>query len=635
MTITNTSVRVVAEGNGVTTSFNYTFLIADTSSIRLTAIDSSGVETTVATSAVTISGIGNTAGGTVIYAPAIGTGSKFVIWRRSPYTQETSFSNQDGYYPATTEDALDWLAYQTQQLQDEVSRAIKVSIGSTLGMSTLAVESVRAGYVVGFDTSGQVTLVEPGSGSAVSAFWAAELLTTNAATALTGLGGSTTGINIFTASTQTAAQSALGVRRKLTADTTFAVPGDFATLQAAAEHIWGALDLGTFNVQVNSTAATDTGGISMNRPYVGSGYVSFVGNTTTPSNTVISTTSRDCVYMGGGACVRIAGFKLTAATSGFGLHAGGIGGDGTATSMGGIAGGIAVIGNMDYSTVAASYAHVYADFNGIVQMGNASYTISGGGGAHLWCEDGGLINEYHGGTPTASLSVTAAFSTAFAIAGQGSVIRTSLTKVYSGSATGTRWIADGGEIRFFTNSADSYFPGNAAGLFRAGGMIDTSQTHSGTALTFSGLRQNKDYTLRITKLLNATNDDDSLQMDVSTNAGVAYVAANYNGIVRAIDDEGGVTDTTQSAATIFTVLHRVPRGNGGTFGDLDMNFSGMDETASAAVFCARGAAGRTSGEVYDNVFSGTLTTPNIDTIRFRLSDTAASFSCRYRLEERG
>lgn len=210
--ITNQTVRAVDSGNGVTTSFNYGFLIPETSSMVLTYIDSLGNETTVSTAGLTISGIGTTSGGSVGYAPGgtpIDTGSLFVIERASPYTQEASYTNQDGYYPATTEEALDWLAYQTQQLKDKVSRALMVSVGNQLALNTLPIESARAGYVVGFDDDGQVSLVDPASGSPVTSYWAGVLQTTNSSTAQTALGATTVGAAVFTATTATAARSAI------------------------------------------------------------------------------------------------------------------------------------------------------------------------------------------------------------------------------------------------------------------------------------------------------------------------------------------------------------------------------------------------------------------------------------------
>lgn len=213
--ITNQTVRAVDSGNGVTTSFNYGFLIPETSSMVLTYIDSLGVETTVSTAGLTISGIGTTSGGSVGYAPGgtpIDTGSLFVIERASPYTQEASYTNQDGYYPATTEEALDWLAYQTQQLKDKVSRALMVSVGNQLALNTLPIESARAGYAVGFDSTGQIALLATaGIGDVVSTYWAGVLQTTNSSTAQTALGATTVGAAVFTATTATAARSTLSL----------------------------------------------------------------------------------------------------------------------------------------------------------------------------------------------------------------------------------------------------------------------------------------------------------------------------------------------------------------------------------------------------------------------------------------
>lgn len=441
------------------------------------------------------------------------------------------------------------------------------------------------------------------------------------------------------------------VRQKLTANLTLyvradgsdsnsglanTVAGAFLTIQKAVDTAFGNFDLNGYDISIQVGAGTYTGGVSVNRAQVGVGYITLTGDTTTPSNVVISTTSRDCVYAGGGAVLRIAGFKLTAATAGFGLHAGGIGGDGTATSVGGIAGGITIVGKMEFGAVANAYAHCYGDFGGLIQYSNASHTISGGGGAHLWVEDGGLINLDHGGTPTVTVSGTPAFAEAFAVADGGGIIRTSTTLSYSGSATGNRFrVSANGTIRFQGNSADTFFPGDSPGIFRNGGHIDGSQTNSATTLVFKNLRQDRLYRLSLFDIANSTVDDDALYMTCSANNGSTYASSGYNGHVRDVTDASVVVDTAQDAAAQFTVMRLIPRSNGATIGTLVLEFSGCNDAGNAPSFMGRSSAGRTNNEVFNSVFAGTLTTVDIDAIKFALSDGTASLNCRYKLEEIG
>lgn len=137
--------------------------------------------------------------------------------------------------------------------------------------------------------------------------------------------------------------------------------------------------------------------------------------------------------------------------------------------------------NVVFSTAAG--AHVYAN-----QVGECravgDYTISGGAATHLNAKSGVILVQGAVGsttppptptpnsTPTVTLTGSPNFSTAFVHAGVNSAVYCSA--VFSGSATGTRGIADAnGVIQTFANpnALTTYFPGSVNPTTSTGGQI--------------------------------------------------------------------------------------------------------------------------------------------------------------------
>src|SRR3954471_21730108 len=148
MTLTTSSIKAVAQGNAATTSWPFTFIIPTLDDIVVTLVlISSGDETVLAPSTFTVTGLGVSTGGTVTY-PLSGSPLsalyKIVVERFVPDLQETDLVNQGGAYPADIEDALDYVTMITQQLQDQLDRALIFSIADTGSDGTLPIASARA-----------------------------------------------------------------------------------------------------------------------------------------------------------------------------------------------------------------------------------------------------------------------------------------------------------------------------------------------------------------------------------------------------------------------------------------------------------------------------------------------------------
>lgn len=103
-------------GNGVTTSFPYTFRIFKKSDLVVQVVD---LDENIAVLALdtdyTVTGAGGYNGGNVILSKALANGYKISISRELPVTQETDLRNQGKFFAEVHEDAFDKLTMLIQQ----------------------------------------------------------------------------------------------------------------------------------------------------------------------------------------------------------------------------------------------------------------------------------------------------------------------------------------------------------------------------------------------------------------------------------------------------------------------------------------------------------------------------------------
>ncbi len=190
MTISTTTIKNSYSGNGSTTTFNYTFKITDQDDIDVIIRSSSGTETTkTITTHYTVTGVGNSGGGTIVFtAGNIPASGETVILRRStPLTQGVDLIENDPLPANTLEDALDKLTSINQELQEQLDRSLKVSKTATITTPEITADaSARAGKLLGFDSTGNaLDATIDGTGVATSATNAANSATAaaNSATA--------------------------------------------------------------------------------------------------------------------------------------------------------------------------------------------------------------------------------------------------------------------------------------------------------------------------------------------------------------------------------------------------------------------------------------------------------------------
>lgn len=123
--------------NGVTSNFPFFFLALSEDEIQVVLTDALGVETLI-TDGYDVQGIGNPAGGTVVFSIAPNYAGQSLIIRAAPnFAQEADFNNQGPYNPVELNKVLDRLAQKILVLQ---SRGIGVNDG---GVGTVTWASVQ------------------------------------------------------------------------------------------------------------------------------------------------------------------------------------------------------------------------------------------------------------------------------------------------------------------------------------------------------------------------------------------------------------------------------------------------------------------------------------------------------------
>jgi hypothetical protein len=122
-------------GNGVVTSFYFSFKIQQPSDIRAVTTDASGTDSTLVYGAdytVTQNADQESSPGGLITCTTVPDATtRITLLRSVKAVQGTALTNQGGFYPKVIENALDKLTMLVQQLSEEVGRAYKTSVVSS------------------------------------------------------------------------------------------------------------------------------------------------------------------------------------------------------------------------------------------------------------------------------------------------------------------------------------------------------------------------------------------------------------------------------------------------------------------------------------------------------------------------
>jgi hypothetical protein len=164
MTISSTTVKNSYSGDGSTTTFNYTFKIFADSDLQVIIRSSTATETVkTITTHYTVTGAGSASGGTVVFTSGnIPTNTETVVLRRAvPQTQAIDYIANDPFPAESHEEGLDRATMTLQQLQEEVTRSIKLSRTNTMTSTEFAVGATdRANKILAFDSSGEISVTQ-------------------------------------------------------------------------------------------------------------------------------------------------------------------------------------------------------------------------------------------------------------------------------------------------------------------------------------------------------------------------------------------------------------------------------------------------------------------------------------------
>jgi hypothetical protein len=177
MTVSTTTIKNSADGNGTLHSFIYEFKIFADGDLDVIVRSSNGTETVKALNTdYIVTNAGVDSGGNVLFKFNTGSSSdahfsssdkrpqsgETVLIRRSlDLTQSTDYVENDPFAAEDHETALDRLTFISQELQEELSRSIKISRTNTMTSTEFTTSSTdRANKILAFDSAGELAVTQ-------------------------------------------------------------------------------------------------------------------------------------------------------------------------------------------------------------------------------------------------------------------------------------------------------------------------------------------------------------------------------------------------------------------------------------------------------------------------------------------
>jgi len=166
--------RVIGNGNGSATTFSFSdIIISQSSDLVVTKRDANGTETVLTEGtgttnySVSVSSYPGT--GSITYPATLGTklasGESVAMKSVRALTQGNDLNNQGGYFADTQETMFDKLTYITQQIQEELDRAVKIPVTdvsttlATLQANIISLAAIEANITTVAGISANVTTV--------------------------------------------------------------------------------------------------------------------------------------------------------------------------------------------------------------------------------------------------------------------------------------------------------------------------------------------------------------------------------------------------------------------------------------------------------------------------------------------
>lgn len=251
-----------------------------------------------------------------------------------------------------------------------------------------------------------------------------------------------------------------GVRQKLTAGTSFYVTTTgndstgngtaalpWLTIQHAIDYISANIDTGGFTATVNVADGTYTDAVLVTSSFTGGGTVLLNGNTTTPTNCIVSCTGT-CIRAQNSGVLSIQGFSLVSSS-----------GHGVLATNGGI---INITGKMNYGTTGGGQsAHIAAGVGGLVSI-TSNDTVNGGGAYHWYADYASKIVSTNN---TTVITGSPTFTLQFVRSSGASCIFAS-GDTFTGGITGVSYIASANGV--IDTLGTGAFPGTAGSTATGG-----------------------------------------------------------------------------------------------------------------------------------------------------------------------
>lgn len=154
MTISTTTNRVVYNGDGVATAFSFPYLFRANAELVVIETDTTTkAETTkTITTHYTVTGAGVSTGGTVTAVTAPASGKKWTIYRDTSRTQTLDLLANSRLDAGSLEAILDDIVCQIQRLNDQMSRAVRLTDGHVDGLETRLPVPLVASYVLALNS---------------------------------------------------------------------------------------------------------------------------------------------------------------------------------------------------------------------------------------------------------------------------------------------------------------------------------------------------------------------------------------------------------------------------------------------------------------------------------------------------
>ncbi len=219
-------------GTGLVATFPFTFKVFQASDLLVVRTSPTGDETNLAlTTDYTVSlnaDQDSSPGGSVtLVAGNLASGFKLTMTTDVPALQGTDLTNQGGFYPKVITNALDKLTILTQQLGEQVSRAVKVRISSTTTGDELTEElfDARDEAVASASSAGTSASAASSSASAASSSASAASASQTAAASSQSAAAASASAASTSASSASSSQTAAASSALIAADWAYKTSG--------------------------------------------------------------------------------------------------------------------------------------------------------------------------------------------------------------------------------------------------------------------------------------------------------------------------------------------------------------------------------------------------------------------------